>query len=422
MPLYESEEINRDQLDTIRQRNKCSECGGWLNMFYDAEKHLAFVACAEWPRSHHEGIEREASRWEQEGMAALNIPKRREIMTKELGPVKTREMERYMGVSSLTREEAKEILQAVFPRAPEAEITRAMILCANYQLNPLMKHVFLIPFKNKSGGEDWATVIGIKAKRLMASRRGIFSYIDNTPRRMTDQMQKDIFGSVDPKNLHCIVKLKDPATGAESVGYGSWPQDKAPYGMDKGNSQFNMAVIRAESQALDRLRPGEMPVGMEVVAESFVDDIQDDNGYIETSGRIIDTDTGEIKDKPEQVQEDPPHWCAEHNCSYEEKHRGSSVWWAHKLPDGSWCNEIKSKNNKKEEPAPEPPESTRKPLRDPDSIKGLTDLFKACHEDFKMQPDGVLKELGYKNQMDITESAADCYRKILSWQNSIRSG
>lgn len=253
-------------------------------------------------------------------------------MNQELGEAKTKALAKYEGVVSLTKAQAKEILVAVFPNAPEPEITRACILCASYGLNPLMKHVFLIPFKKKGTEEKtWATVIGIKAKRLLASRRGSYSYVDNTPRVMTDEEQRRIFGETYSDKIMVITKVKDPATGAEVPGYGAWPTNSEPYGTDKGNSQFNMAAIRSESQALDRLRPGEMPVGIEVVPEEVAEEAVD---------TAIDVEF-KVKEEPEEKPKE--HWCKEHNCPYERKVRGTSVWWAHKLPGGGWCNEIKKK-------------------------------------------------------------------------------
>jgi|GEM_PF-1823108 len=53
-----------------------------------------------------------------------------------------------------------------------------------------------------------------------------------------------------------------------------------------------------------------------------------------------------------------------------------------------------------------------KPKRDPETIKTIAELYRVCHEDFKLQPKDVLKELGYKTQTDITELPSECYRKI----------
>ena len=340
-------------------------------------------------------------------------------MEQEYGPEKTKALTKYMGVVSLTKPQAREILIAVFPEAPESEIARAVMLCATYQLNPLMKHVFLIPFSKGTPKETWATVIGIKAKRLLSSRRGSYSYVDDTPRVMTEQEQKITFGEVDDSKLWVVTKVRDPLTGAEAVGYGFWPKESQPHGTDKGNSKFNMAAIRSESQALDRLRPGEMPEGIEVVPEEF----------IEGDYKVVDKATGEITEPTIPAPKPKEHWCAEHNCPFEKKTRGSSTWYAHKLPDGSWCNEGKQQviATKSEpiyspvttdipdaaaEQAFAPPDEPRQPARDPDTLKTLNDLYKACNEDFKLQPAQVISELGVSSQTDISDSPADCYRKI----------
>lgn len=61
---------------------------------------------------------------------------------------------------------------------------------------------------------------------------------------------------------------------------------------------------------------------------------------------------------------------------------------------------------KPEKPKPE------KPKRDPETIKTIQELYKACYEDWVMQPLEVIHDLGYKNQIDITELPKECYLKI----------
>lgn len=58
--------------------------------------------------------------------------------------------------------------------------------------------------------------------------------------------------------------------------------------------------------------------------------------------------------------------------------------------------------------------ATAKFKRDPESVKTINDLLKACNQDFKMQPKDVYKELGYKSQSDISEKPAECYIRIAS--------
>ncbi len=410
MPLYESKLPHEEMQKVIDKGCVCLECGALLTIawggFYGHNEFM--LRCGN--DAKHEGIARDASLspYDIPGFNLFNLSKgRKKRMTQELGAVKTKALDKYMGVVSLTQPQAKEILKAVFPKAPESEIARAMILCANYGLNPLMKHVFLIPFNEGKSNESWVTVIGIKAKRLLASRRGPYSYIDDTPRVMTDTEQKKIFGKVEPDKLWVITKGRDPATGAEAVGYGFWPNDKQPLGTDKGNTAFNMASIRSESQMTDRLRPGEMPEGIDVIPEEMAE------GSINAEYRVLN------EEPSEKVEPEKEHWCEKHDCQYDRKVRGSAVWYAHKA-EGGWCNEKDKKAAKPEASASiVSPEATSKdeppppkPARDLGTILTINDLFKACNTDFKLQPDQVIKELGVSSQSDISDTPADCYSKI----------
>ena len=272
MPLYESETMTREQLQELRRRNRCQVCQGALDVFLDVDKGKAFLACRDWRRTQHEGIMRVA---EPKGIETLNIPTRREIMVEELGAKKATALERYGGVVSLTRAEAMEILKTIWPQAPEIEVLKAGIICHQYGLNPLMKHIFLIPFKRRKEGkvigEDWAVVQGIGSNRLIARRKHNYSYLDMTPRRMTEEEQTKINGEVDDTKIWAITKLKDMETRAEAIGVGSWPIDEVPYGTEKGNTKLNMACIRSEREGIDRLYPAEMPQGVEVMEEKYID-------------------------------------------------------------------------------------------------------------------------------------------------------
>ncbi|GAI68259.1 unnamed protein product [marine sediment metagenome] len=153
-------------------------------------------------------------------------------MVEELGKEKSTRLMKYEGVVSLTQKGATEVLETIWPDAPEVEVFKAAMVCHQYGLNPLMHHLFLIPFKRRRQGrvvgEDWVTVLGIKATRLIAHRHGDFSYLDDTPRVMTDEEQKRIYGSVDSTKIMAITKLKD-SKGNEASGYGAWPLGEEPY-------------------------------------------------------------------------------------------------------------------------------------------------------------------------------------------------
>ena len=65
-----------------------------------------------------------------------------------------------------------------------------------------------------------------------------------------------------------------------------------------------------------------------------------------------------------------------------------------------------------DEVTPEPAESPPQPKRDPETIRTINELYKACHEDWNMQPKDVLKELGVSSQSDLSDTPANLYRQI----------
>ena len=260
-------------------------------------------------------------------------------MANKHGEEKTKALAKYQMSALVTREMATEIVETLWGEASPVAKTKAILLCHTYNLNPLMNHLFILPFKKKDGGTEYVVAIGIEATRLMAHRpdpttgtQHNLTYLDLTPRRATrDELEKILGDQADSKKLYFITKIQDIDTGAEAFGLGWW--EGSVYGADKGNSPANMASIRSERQALKRLYPAEMPTGVEVVDERFA----------EAAGEgAVEGEFSEVKEEP-VAPEPKEHWCEEHNCPYEKKIRGTSTWYAHKLPDGGWCNEIKKK-------------------------------------------------------------------------------
>jgi len=446
MPIYEDETTTIADLEKIRRTGKCKVCGAKLNIYLDGSGK-AFVACWDWLRTHHEGIEKEASRYQKEGLASLNIPTRRRMMEKEHGQGMTTTLEkaRIPTTGALTQSQAMHILKLVYPYVPEDEIIRTAILCRDFGLHPLMKEVYIIGFKNtKTGKVDYSTVIGIAANRKMAAdKKGAYSFIDLSPRAASKEEIIKQYGANSEEerdNLISICILKGEK-GNEAVGYGLWPKNEEPRGTNKGNTKRNMANIRSERQALDRL-PGEaLPLrDLDVIDEAYAE-VPDMGKVSKTTGEIIEGESTEI---PEEAlaaasaeSETKEHWCYEHNCAFEKKHSRFGDFYAHKAPDGSWCNEAKKKGNaSKQASKPEElteeeeleqapflkqveedigavePQKSQQPKRDPDTIKTINELYKACNEDFKLQPYQVIAELGVSSQSDISDSPAECYRQI----------
>jgi hypothetical protein len=163
----------------------------------------------------------------------------------------------------MTEKRAMFLLKTQWPKAPDSEVIKAGIICAQYNLNPLTKQVNLVQF-----GNEWVPILGIKATRIIALKAGHrWTYMDG-PRVMTDAEQTTIFGEVKTDRLYAIVKIAEK--GNVFPGYGWWPRDKQPYGTDKGNDQARMAFIRAERNALDKMEPGGLP-SLEVADEGMID-------------------------------------------------------------------------------------------------------------------------------------------------------
>ncbi len=259
MPYY-LETDDRELVKKLLHTNRCKECGGELEAFYNPVKGLPYLQCITNP--DHEGIIREHREPRE-----LNILTRREEMGKEYGEETTTALEqrRLPTSGALTESQALHILKLVYPDVPNDEIVRCAILCRDFGLHPLMKQVYIIKF-----GKQWVTVLGINATRQITANKGSFSYVDNTPRVMSKEEQETIMGEVDESKIWAITKLKTK-TGLEAQGYGNYPRNENPYGTDKGNTRANMAFIRSERQAFSRLFPDALPQGVDVIDEVYLD-------------------------------------------------------------------------------------------------------------------------------------------------------
>ncbi len=189
--------------------------------------------------------------------------KERRKMEQEHGEQTSKDLEQYIGKRLLTQEQVAIILRSIWPEAPALEVAKAALICHMYRLNPLMGHLYLLPFKDKDTGEvTWAAVLGIVATRLIVSRNHCYSYITG-PRMMTEQEQEEIRGEVDKEHYWAITILQDEH-GNSAPGYGNWLKEDKPYGRNKGNTGQNMAMIRSERNAFDRLFPEDMPTDIDV--------------------------------------------------------------------------------------------------------------------------------------------------------------
>ncbi len=355
MPYY-PEDQSEDNLKKLRRNNVCSICGRQLYVNLNLETKQQYLAC---PNPRHEGISREYQPQREDYETDI----RRSVeMEEKIGHERTRELAHIPMHGQLTQPQAMHILKLVYPRVPDNEIIRCAIFCRDFGLHPLAKEVFLIPFK-----ETWVMVVGIPASRKMAhALKGEFSFLDDTPRAATDAEIIKQFGSNSNEaklNIISITKLKGER-GNLALGFGLYLKTENPKGMEKGNTQRNMANIRSERQATDRL-PGRALPKVEVVDDAYIDAPNLDK-VIETTARKVDKNTGEIIEgefkevEPEPTPEpEEVHHCEEHDCDFELQDGKYSSFYSHTLPGkGNYCNEKDQKKkveaSKAKAPKPKP--------------------------------------------------------------------
>ena len=186
-------------------------------------------------------------------------------------------LEQYRGQTSFSKADAMEVLRLIHPKLPEDELFKAALLCAAYKLNPLpaAKHLFIVPFwDSKEKRNIWVQFVGIRATRLQARRAAMryhnpYGYADESPRIMTEAEQIKANGKIDNTRI-CAITILEDKHGLKTYGIGAWGNNETLYGADKGNTPENMAKIRSERNALDKLFPGEIVRDIEVVDEGYM--------------------------------------------------------------------------------------------------------------------------------------------------------
>lgn len=270
--MLKDNEVPYAELEGMAKSHVCA-CGGGLSVAYGGKfDYLGYILRCDKDPEHSDFVRPYTPTMQNTpGLPGWKLSNRRKReMATQLGAEATKALTKYEGVAALSKADARDIILTMWPKAPEVEVKKAMLICWQYKLNPLMKHIYLLKFSSKTG-DEWVTALSIKTNRLLANRQGRYSYLDNTPRTMTPDEQKLILGAVDDANLWTITKIKDEH-GNMAQGYGFWPKAKSVYGADKGNSIFNMSCIHSERQALDRLFPDVAPPDVEVVDERYTEE------------------------------------------------------------------------------------------------------------------------------------------------------
>lgn len=168
--------------------------------------------------------------------------------------------ERYL----ITPEAARRAIHTLWPKAGWDAKLRVELTCAQHNLNPLDKDIFIGTMNEGKPNQTDVVLLGIPGNRKIARRKSHYRVVDG-PRAMTKEEVEAIREDYD-KKLWCIMVLELP-DGNRVTGYGAFPMNATFLGEDKGNTRFNMCCIRAERNALARIVPPEdlpAPLAMEV--------------------------------------------------------------------------------------------------------------------------------------------------------------
>ena len=319
-------EITRHNIDFFC----CAVCGANLVQPWDGKQDKVITCCAK-DRAHSGIIKKQDPTVKtleglgeagEQAIEKYESVKGEQKTMKEATAEKQTALAKYETKMQLTQADVTDIVTTLWPTAPQVEIKKAIMLCVQYKLNPLAKHIYLIPFKNQSGQYDWSLIWGIEATRLVARRAArkhkiSYGYLDFSPRSMTEAEQIKINGKMDDSKYWALTILRDDK-GNQSFGVGFWPKDKAVKGADKGNSPENMARIRSERNALNRLLPGELPGEEEVQLE--------DGTYLPSlqNGNTIEAEVTEVPEDVSPPSEEETTGQTE-TISYDVNHKWKNI-------------------------------------------------------------------------------------------------
>jgi len=266
------------------------------------------------------------------------------------------------------------VSQAKFPKdltkdekALIAEVSRS------YGLDPLMQELMIYQ------GNPYLT---INARYRKAQETGLFDGIDTRPATKTERSDRN---AKDGDYLYRCEVWKRSSThpfvgwgrvrGAETQGDTHLPVVKDP---------DRQAEKRAEVMALRKAFS--MPIPFQSW-EEFQEQAAAEKVIItDSTGKVLNTTTGEITE---------PEAKPEASTSVPEK---QSQGVTQEEAGQSGQNE-KNKGVTK---------------RDTATIKTITDMYKACHVDFGMQPAMVMAELNVNSWKELTLTPAEAYRTIAS--------
>ncbi len=270
-------------IEETAKKSACGICGTQLEVNHDGQDwNIYCPKCRTFDGALMPIKGNRQTIWRLQQMAS---PERLEVerelkgerdMTQALGPVRSQALAHYMRRDVvITEASAQQIVTTIWPDAmmeAPAVVARAIILCHQYNLNPALKDLAIVPYWNKEKGKnDWEILLQIEANRKMAQSIAWYEYLDETPHMMSADDEIKFFGAVDKTQARSITRLKGK-DGRVYVGAGQCALNASIKGADKGNSTANMSQIRSERRALKRLCP-DLPDDVQVIDAAYMTDV-----------------------------------------------------------------------------------------------------------------------------------------------------
>jgi hypothetical protein len=213
--------------------------------------------------------------------------------------------------------------------------------------------------------------------------------------------------------------------GTESIAYGwlkrkEWEKAKAantPAGELPGNQARVRAIKRWVRETFPEARKKMMELTSEWLARGREKGIDEVQKVIEAEYHIVtEVEGSRGSDAPTFTRNDQPDWAK--FWAYQ-KEKGLDEEKVHTMVGVSslkedWVGKGKTLEEADEaiDRALEAEKAGPAVKRDPETIKSINSLFRACNEDFGLQPKQVLAELGVSSQNELTELPSECYRRI----------
>lgn len=389
----------------------CAQCGGELTIRTNPDTGNLQIWCPHNP-GHRGYTERETY---------TQAMRRGE----EIHPAIKEKIERKMLLGGHEVGTALALVKVRFPRADLDDPSAGLFLwdCVRLDLDPFLGEIIPVTFKNKDRKvvqpvltEDGWLSLAARA----CPERWVGPPITEP---VTDkEFKKELCDDEDAWVWKASGKTKD---GTESVAYGwlkrkEWEKAKAantPAGELPGNQARVRAIKRWVRETFPEARKKMMELTSEWLARGRERGIAEVQKVIEAEYHIVtDVNDGASTDRPTFTRDGQPDWA---KFWVYQKEKGLDEEKVHAIVGVSslkedWVGKGRTLEEADEaiDRALEAEKAGPAVKRDPETIKSISSLFRACNEDFGLQPKQVLAELGVSSANEITELPSECYRRI----------